>query len=122
MDVYSNGKSQPMKSSERKFQYLEADEELQQMKAQLQNSPFHIQVIYPPPIDGKIIGYYEMFGLNPGASLKEIKEKYRYLVKKWHPDLFVENPQFQQKVEEKFKEINEAYKKLCLYSASKSFV
>ncbi len=52
--------------------------------------------------------YYEVIGLNRGASDDEIKKAYRKLAKKYHPDL---NPN-DKEAEAKFKEINEAYEVL----------
>ncbi|MDP8012723.1 MAG: DnaJ C-terminal domain-containing protein [Nanoarchaeota archaeon] len=49
---------------------------------------------------------YDVLGLKPGASEEEIKRAYKTLAKKYHPDL---NPG-DKKAEEKFKEINEAYR------------
>lgn len=48
--------------------------------------------------------YYEVLGLQKGASADEIKKAYRQLAKKYHPDINKEPG-----AEEKFKEINEAY-------------
>lgn len=48
--------------------------------------------------------YYEVLGLQKGASQDEIKRAYRSLAKKYHPDVNKEPG-----AEEKFKEINEAY-------------
>ena len=48
--------------------------------------------------------YYEVLGLQKGASQDEIKRAYRQLAKKYHPDINKEPG-----AEEKFKEINEAY-------------
>ncbi|MEM9539560.1 MAG: DnaJ domain-containing protein [Cyanobacteria bacterium P01_E01_bin.42] len=59
--------------------------------------------------------YYERLDLKPGASPEEIKQAYRKLVKKWHPDRFPDEPQRQQQAEEKIKEINEAYEYLKAY-------
>ncbi len=52
--------------------------------------------------------YYETLGVNREASEKEIKDTYRKLARKYHPDV---NPG-DKKSEEKFKEINEAYEVL----------
>jgi curved DNA-binding protein len=51
--------------------------------------------------------YYEVLGVNRSASDKEIKQAFRKLAKKYHPDA---NPNPQ--AEARFKEINEAYEVL----------
>ena len=48
--------------------------------------------------------YYEVLGLQRGASEEEIKKAYKKLARKYHPDM---NPG-DKEAEEKFKEINEA--------------
>lgn len=48
--------------------------------------------------------YYEVLGLQKGASDAEIKKAYRQMAKKYHPDLNPDNPE----AEAKFKEVNEA--------------
>ena len=48
--------------------------------------------------------YYEVLGLNKGATPEEIKKAYRKLAMKYHPD---QNPG-DKEAEEKFKEVNEA--------------
>ncbi|GAX40004.1 heat shock protein DnaJ domain-containing protein [Tolypothrix sp. NIES-4075] len=57
---------------------------------------------------------YEILGLKPGASQKEVKQAYRKLVKVWHPDRFF-SQQEKQKAEERIKKINEAYNQLKSY-------
>ncbi len=52
--------------------------------------------------------YYEVLGLQKGASEDEIKKAYRQMAKKYHPDL---NPG-DKAAEEKFKEVGEAYEVL----------
>jgi curved DNA-binding protein CbpA len=52
---------------------------------------------------------YEIFQLGPDATPEQVKQVYRDLVKKWHPDRFSHDPQLQQRAQEKFIEINEAY-------------
>jgi hypothetical protein len=55
---------------------------------------------------------YEVLGVKPGVSDRELKAAHRDLAKVWHPDRFVHDPRLQEKAQEKLKEINEAYEQL----------
>ncbi|QFS44685.1 dynamin family protein [Nostoc sphaeroides] len=57
----------------------------------------------------KITRAYSILGLQANASLAEVKQAYRTLVKKWHPDLFVNQPQMLKQAQEKMHLVNEAY-------------
>jgi molecular chaperone DnaJ len=52
--------------------------------------------------------YYDILGVNKGASADDIKSAYRKLAKKYHPDLNKDD----KNAEAKFKEVNEAYEVL----------
>src|ERR1700688_307172 len=52
--------------------------------------------------------YYATLGVNKSSTEKEIKQAYRKLARKFHPDV---NPN-DKAAESKFKEINEAYEVL----------
>ena len=56
---------------------------------------------------------YRILQLAPGASLPTVKRAYRQLVKLWHPDHFAPGSKMELKAQEKLKEINLAYEKLC---------
>lgn len=51
---------------------------------------------------------YSVLGVNRNATDEEIKKAYRELARKYHPDNYAGNP-LSDLVEEKMKEINEAY-------------
>lgn len=52
------------------------------------------------------MNYYEILKVSQKASEKEIKDSYKSLVKKYHPDLYKDDKNF---AENKIKQINEAY-------------
>lgn len=54
---------------------------------------------------------YKVLGVSPSASDDEIKQAYRALAKKYHPDNYANNP-VADLAAEKMKEINAAYEKI----------
>jgi hypothetical protein len=99
---------------EAKFRNWELDEEIAQMKAQV-GSPGsqNQQAAKPPKNQGdkdKIAHAYKILELQQGASFADVKQAYRNLVKKWHPDLFVGKPELQKQAQEKMLLFNDAYK------------
>ena len=51
---------------------------------------------------------YEVLGVSEGADEETIKRAYKELVKKYHPDKYVNNP-LADLAAEKMKEVNKAY-------------
>lgn len=63
---------------------------------------------------------YELLGVKPGVSDRELKAAHRDLTKVWHPDRFLHDPRLQEKAQEKLKEINEAYEQLISRNTRRS--
>ena len=63
--------------------------------------------------------YYELLGVAPGTSGRELKQAYHDMAKVWHPDRFSHDPRLQRKAQEKLKEINDAYEQLTSGTAAR---
>lgn len=63
----------------------------------------------PSSSDSKEKVYYEALEIFPPATFEQIKMAYKKLVKKYHPDLFHNDPQKRQYAEIVTQKINEAY-------------
>ena len=57
---------------------------------------------------------YSVLGVSRDASDDEIKKAYRNLSRKYHPDANINNPN-KAEAEEKFKQVQQAYKQIILY-------
>ena len=56
-----------------------------------------------------------LLGLRETSTLKEIKNKYKNLMKKWHPDKHKDDP---EKATKMSMQINEAYEVILMYCNS----
>lgn len=56
---------------------------------------------------------YRALGLNPGASLQEVRRSYYELVKFFHPDRHQASPGLLRKATEETKKLNLAYERIC---------
>jgi hypothetical protein len=52
---------------------------------------------------------YAALGLEPGASLRVVKRQFKTIVRKWHPDRFVGDPQGIVEANQRLRVINQAY-------------
>ena len=62
---------------------------------------------------------YKVLGISPNATNEEVKNAYRELAKKYHPDNYSDSP-MAELAEEKMKEVNEAYDEILRIRAGKS--
>ena len=58
---------------------------------------------------------YELLGIRPGDSWQRLRDSYKSVVRRWHPDRFTQNNTERGIAEEKTKEINRAYQELQEY-------
>lgn len=55
---------------------------------------------------------FRVLGLEPGATLAEVKEAYRFFVQTFHEDKYPAHSPYKEKAHQKMIEINDAYEKL----------
>jgi molecular chaperone DnaJ len=60
---------------------------------------------------------YEVLGISPSSTNEEVRDAYRTLAKKYHPDNYVDSP-LADMAEEKMKEINSAYDEILRIRAN----
>ena len=59
---------------------------------------------------------YAILGLQPNATAEEVKQAYRNMAKKYHPDrVITEDAAIKKGAEEKFKQVQEAYELISKY-------
>jgi hypothetical protein len=58
---------------------------------------------------------YSVLGLQPGSNWSEVRDAYKKLIKKWHPDRFQQDNKNRRIAEERTMEITRAYKALDDY-------
>ena len=59
---------------------------------------------------------YAILGLQPNATAEEVKQAYRNMAKKYHPDrVITEDAAIKKGAEEKFKQVQEAYELICKF-------
>jgi DnaJ-domain-containing protein 1/GTPase SAR1 family protein len=110
-------KSPNVAEVEAKFRNWEIDEEIAQMKAEMRvpgyqkqrNSSNQTNQTQPKVEKNEVKNAYEILGLPNNTPIADVKQAYRKLVKKWHPDLFVGKPQLLQEAQDKMRHFNEAY-------------
>jgi len=57
----------------------------------------------------RIHEYKKLFGIQTEIDLKDLKKKYRNLVKQWHPDKFQDGDPLQQEAEMQSRKIIDGY-------------
>src|SRR5581483_11860208 len=60
-----------------------------------------------------LLNSYRILEIDTDASLEEIKRAYREMARVWHPDRFPNDVRLQHKAQEKLKQINLAYERIC---------
>ncbi|MGC9975686.1 MAG: DnaJ domain-containing protein [Syntrophales bacterium] len=58
---------------------------------------------------------YKILEIPRNSPMPEVKQAYRDLAQVWHPDRHTQNERLQRKALEKIKELNAAYKCICLH-------
>ncbi|HLO88672.1 MAG TPA: dynamin family protein [Nostocaceae cyanobacterium] len=113
----------PKPDLEAKFRNWELDQEIAEIKANMQSSGYQNKQPQPNTNQNqkssnqpkaskeqeKVAIAYKILGLQQNASFAEVKQAYKALVKKWHPDLYVNQPQMQKKAQDNMRLFNDAY-------------
>ncbi len=71
------------------------------------------------PEDKQLEQYYANLELRPGASLDAVKKSYRELMRKYHPDKYLDDPQKHRAATELAQSLTEAFRKLTAHLEQK---
>jgi hypothetical protein len=63
----------------------------------------------PPNPQSELARAYAVLKIAPGSSDREIKRRYRQLVRKWHPDKYVDDPVGRGEAQLNLRRINDAF-------------
>lgn len=64
------------------------------------------------PVDKQLAQYYANLELSPGATLDDVKKAYREMMRKYHPDKYLGDPERHRAATELAQSLTEAYRKL----------
>lgn len=71
------------------------------------------------PQEKQLAQYYANLELQPGATLEDVKKAYRELMRKYHPDKFLGDPEKHRAATELAQSLTEAYQKLSARLSSR---
>lgn len=80
------------------YKILLYEYELNEMKKRYNSSYSDYKKVYKPTISKNIKNSYQLMGLNINDDIIKIKNRYRDLVKKWHPDVFSNDTKENQEI------------------------
>ena len=69
------------------------------------------------PLDKQLAQYYANLELKPGATLEDVKKAYRDMMRRYHPDKFLGDPEKHRAATELASSLTEAYRKLSEHLA-----
>lgn len=64
---------------------------------------------------------FEVLEVHQNATMEEVRQAYKDLVKVWHPDRFAEDPRLRVRAEKRLKEINMAYETINAFISSRQY-
>ena len=96
----------------------EAKEKLEKEREARRQAETGTRTSREPVVPERILKDYKILGLQYGASFTEVKAAYKKLLKEYHPDRHGNSPELQKTVTEKAARINDAFRRLKIWSAT----